>query len=299
MADKDVMRPRALGELTQTTMSEAFPILAEGLPLLADHVDSLANAMAALTTRDTVRGHQVLNVFATEEAAKILIILDMARCGWNNSAAKSRLLKAFYNHVLRHVYAQVHQGSPADYAEVAEYVEALSATHYLDGPNDVDWIFRNHLEATREDTLYVDRVAWGDGNPDTWVTPLDRADLGVHDDLCPTVELVQALRRLGVLSLRGLEVCQEVWAGEPLVWERRGNALPTRWEVCQRRNRDVFRRLSNESLLSPDLTDRDVDLGLNQWTFPLGHLDLTVKKVPLDELRDTRERALSRMNAGY
>lgn len=297
MADKDVMRPRALGDLAQTSESEAFPILAEGLPLLADHVDALTQAMAALTTRDTVRGHQVLNVFATEEAAKVLIVLDLARCGWNNSGAKSRLLKAFYNHVLRHVYAQVHQGSPADFAEVADYVETLRANHYLDGPNDVDWIFRNHLEAAREDTLYVDRVAWGDGTPDTWVTPLDRADLGNQDDLSPTVELVQALRRLGVLSLRGLEVCQEVWAGQTLVWERRGTTAPTRWEVCRKRNHEVFRRLNDEGLVSPDLTERDVDLGLDQWTFPLGHLDLTVKKVSLDELRAARERALSRMNA--
>lgn len=294
------MRPRALSALSQASEADAFPILAEGLGLIGEHVEALARSMGALSNQEEARGHQVLDLFATEEAAKALIILDLARCRWNNSAARGRLLKGFYNHTIRLVCAQVHQGSPADFAEVAGYVDDLRASHYLDGPNDVDWIFRNHLEAAREDTLYVDRVAWGDGSSDTWVTPLDRVDRVSGPS--EVVELVLALRRLGVLSLRGLQVCQEIWAQQDLVWvhdyQRPLAPKPTRWTVCRDQNFEVVKRMNDEGLASPDASEEDLRLVLEQWTFPLGHLDLSVKRVSLEELRAVQARALARLNGG-
>ncbi|MFC4613454.1 AbiV family abortive infection protein [Cellulomonas algicola] len=292
----DVMRPRALSGLAQLSEAEAFPILAEGLELLGQHVDALARSMSVLSTGDTARGHQVIDLLASEEAAKALILLDLARCGWRDNVAKARLLKAFYNHTIRLVYAQVHQGSPADFAEIADYVKDLCASHYLDGPNDFDWIFRNSLDALREDTLYVDRVAWGDGEPDTWSSPLQRVNSSC--DPRPVVELVRALSRLGFLSLSGLRLCQEAWAGQDLVWVRRRSSAapePTRWTICRGRNQAVLNKLADAGMVSPAATEDDVRLALDQWTFPLGHLDLTVRRVSLDDLRAAQSRALSRM----
>jgi hypothetical protein len=38
---------------------------------------------------------------------------------------------------------------PADFREVRERINWLRRSHYLDGPNDVDWIFRNQLFSQR------------------------------------------------------------------------------------------------------------------------------------------------------
>jgi hypothetical protein len=47
-------------------------------------------------------------------------------------------------------------GRPADVAKVRGYADSLRRTLYLDGPNEVDRIFRNVVEAEREESLYAD-----------------------------------------------------------------------------------------------------------------------------------------------
>jgi hypothetical protein len=44
-----------------------------------------------------------------------------------------------------------HVAAPANFAEQVSFANRLRRSHYLDGPNDVDWIFRNGIEAEREE----------------------------------------------------------------------------------------------------------------------------------------------------
>ena len=45
---------------------------------------------------------------------------------------------------------------PADFAEVMNHIERERREHYLDGPNDVDWILIQTPSLSRcEDNLYV------------------------------------------------------------------------------------------------------------------------------------------------
>jgi hypothetical protein len=59
---------------------------------------------------------------------------------------------------------------PGTLAELQEYVDNHREEFYLDGPNDVDWIFRNEVLEGREGALYVDYVA---GRRPSLVRPVD------------------------------------------------------------------------------------------------------------------------------
>lgn len=51
--------------------------------------------------------------------------------------------------VLGGIYVDATQIRPADFREVRERIDRPRRSHYLDGPNDVDWIFRNQLFSQR------------------------------------------------------------------------------------------------------------------------------------------------------
>ena len=52
----------------------------------------------------------MLRNLANEEAAKVLILLDVVRCPKSRSTDKSRTLSYFYNHLAKRIYAQVYRG---------------------------------------------------------------------------------------------------------------------------------------------------------------------------------------------
>jgi AbiV family abortive infection protein len=168
------MEPRRLKTISRIPESQRFCVLSEGMELLADNVATLDLDASTLVASRRSRGAAVLRCFAEEEAAKVLILLDLARAGWKNHAAVKACMQNFYAHLARGLYAQAYDGSPADLAEVRGYVEQLRQQYYLDGPMDVDWIFGNEVLTSREERLYVDYVE--DENGDRhWTGPADRA----------------------------------------------------------------------------------------------------------------------------
>lgn len=161
---------------------------------------------------------------------------------------------------------------------------------------DYDWIFRNELDAWREEGLYVDRVAWGDGQPDTWVEPTAQS-YGLHD-ASPLVQLVSSMGRLGLLTERSLHVCEQAWKRQELVHVRDfspGAPPPTRWEVARERNWQVLRGLSEAGVIEDAASEADVAEALEQWTFPLGRIDLSMKEVNIEALRQTQRDSLGYM----
>ena len=65
----------------------------------------------------------VLNNLATEEAAKVLVLVDAVRCPRNKSTEKSRTLGYFYDHLAKGIYAAVNNWSPADFADVMHGID--------------------------------------------------------------------------------------------------------------------------------------------------------------------------------
>lgn len=165
------MRPRAMAKLAACPVTVLVETLSEGLALIAEHVAALESAIAQPSVRQASAATRVVS---EEEAGKYLVLLDVVRCARASGHTKSKQLKRANNHLAKGIYARAAEIRPATFGELLDYVETLRRSDYLDGPNDVDWIFRNEIEARREEQLYVDFVETDDGDvwqsPRTWTT---------------------------------------------------------------------------------------------------------------------------------
>lgn len=274
------MQPRALGRILHLERSQRFAVIAEGLNFLAEHVAALHRDIAHLAaTKDGQRGTAVLAAQADEEAAKILILLDLVRVDQNDEAV-GRQLRRFYNHLARCIYTEIARMRPATFAEVRRLVETMRQSHYLDGPNDVDWIFRNQLLAQREESLYVDYVHEEDG--DRWTSPAANNALPFGPSAA-LPNLVAALHRFGCTSRSGLDLIAQKWA-------KMAVEDSTPWPEIAAANRSIVKTLIARGIASADANSSDVSIVVDRWAYPLGTLDLRQRDVATSELQAERDR---------
>lgn len=275
------MQSTSLKSLMQKGLAERLDLISEGLLLLVEHVEELSGDAEALQKTGRKRGVWILADQADEEAAKVLILLDLLRMDPGDSAGLAQQLGRFHQHLARRIYVEVAEMTPADFGEVRRIVEMLRPSHYLDGPNDVDWIFPNRLLSDREQRLYVD-LDWEDGRA-RWTTPADDDELRFGGP-CPTVrELVMSMYRIGLMTPDGLRLVSEIWADAELDDE-------THWRTLFDLNREAVIAVLDAGLDSDDVTQTDIDRVAQRWGFPLGGLDLSQLKVPPEELREEQER---------
>lgn len=285
------MLARRLSQIVQLPQRERFAVLAEGLRLLADNVAVLDTDFTQLAEQRRDRGAAVLQGFADEEAAKVMILLDIARCGWRDHATVKRCLWNFYQHLSRGLYVRAYDGNPADLSEVRDYIDALRQQYRLDGPLDVDWIFGNEVLTGREERLYVDWIEDEDGER-RWTGPaLASAIEDEPFDFPPPrsgiVEVVKALNRLGMLTEEGLESTRSAWDGITV-------EDTMRWEEVFELNADAFARLAQETNREYQVEEaEELRFAFEHWTFPLYNLDLTEAKVDLETLRQERSHRLA------
>ncbi|MEK9518309.1 hypothetical protein MIU24_02660 [Streptomyces venezuelae] len=278
------MKPRNFVALLNVPKAKRYVIVAEGLKLLSEHVATLRGDLVHLQEAGRHRSAPVIDGLASEEAAKILILLDVVRMGWTNDTAVRDQLRRLHQHLARGIYCKVVAGAPADLAEVRRYTESLRRSHYLDGPNDVDWIFRNSVDSDREEQLYVDYVTYENGS--FWTTPATRNSQ--DSDLWPdraslVIDLVLSLQRFGCMTEKGLEIIAKVWDGVAV-------ADDTHWSEIQALNEQVLRSLGAADLYGHDLTNDDARLAMQHWTFPLSGIELAPIEVKASELQAERER---------
>lgn len=276
------MQPRALKRLMQLPREKRLGTLAEGLGLLAEQVEALNGGLDALAEAESWRGLEILSAQADEEAAKALILLDCLRMDQRDEAALARQLGRFYNHLARCIYVEMAHMSPADFAEVRMLVDTMRPSHYLDGPNDVDWIFRNQLLAQREESLYVDYIHQEEG--DRWITPAVNDAFMYPRPMAPVRRLVGALHRLGATSEAGLSIVAERWA--PVTLEER-----THWQEAAAVNRAVVEELTRQGIASAESTPEDASFTIEHWPFPMGELDLSMIPIETSELETKRNHS--------
>jgi hypothetical protein len=261
--------------------SDRLDVIAEGLPLLVENVATLSGDLESLRTAERKRGLWMLAGQADEEAAKALILLDLVRMNQQDRPGMTRQIGRFYNHLARCIYAEMAQMNPADFAEVRRMVESMRPSHYLDGPNDVDWIFRNHLLAVREERLYVDYIHEEEGN--RWITPATNDDVLFGGPSPAVRDLIAAMDRLGCMSRPGLTAVAEAWQGQTI-------QDSTHWQEIVAINRSIVDGLFEKDLASDEATDDDACRLIDHWTFPLGELDISELKVSRAELQAEKER---------
>lgn len=283
------MLPRRLSTIVQLPERQRFSVLGEGLELLADNVATLESDARTLGESRHDRSAAVLRCSAEEEAAKVLILLDLARAGWKDHSAVKACLSRFYSHLARGLYIEAYGGSPADLAEVRRHLDFWRQEYYLDGPMDVDWIFGNEVLARREERLYVDYIE--DEHRDRrWTGPLDRTqafDTPFSHPAPPStvVELVAAMHRIGLLAQQGLAATCDIWDGVAV-------DDTMHWSDLRPLNVAVLHELQPSGWASEEDIE-GVHYVLEHWLFPLTTLDLALAKVDIADLQQARERRLA------
>ena len=149
---------RAIRNLEQLSDIDLLETLSEGMPLIVDNATSLDEIAQRLYRDGEFRASEVRRGFAEEEAAKVLILIDYVRCS-RKSGQRSQVLDRFYGHIAKRIHAMACEYPRiASFGELSDLVERECRPWYLDGPNDIDWIFPNAVWEKRKRDLYVDYV---------------------------------------------------------------------------------------------------------------------------------------------
>ena len=269
--------------------NEFLPMLAEGLAAIAEHCRALETAAERSYEAKQYRAAAILRSVAFEEAGKFLILLDAIRLGRGDKELLVEQLKRAGDHLSKGLYASAVDCRAANLKELRSYLELDRRTMYLDGPNDVDFIFRNSIIAQREEAIYVDLVA--DEGSLIWFSPArtDEHNLG-FTRAC--VFLVAALEDLGVCNPDALEVIGQIWSGFVPV-------ETTSWPENRDMNNETFRALNSRGLVNPQVNERSLHFFPDWWTFPLHHEDLGPIKVKESDLIEARHKHLERMKYDY
>ena len=281
---------RAVGEFAGFSDERLFTEVAEGIPFIAGNAVGLDEAAGHLHEKGDHRVSEVIRGFAEEEAAKVLILIDLVRCPrhWEQ---RGEIAKRFYGHVAKRIYAMTcSYPRIASFKDLCGLVEAELQPYYLDGPNWVDWVFPNSIAAEREQNLYVDYVR--DITVDTgdahWRTPSVPVFDPVRYEPPNCVTLCRALSEAGASSAEGLAVIARIWRGfEPAPDTGRKEL----WDLIEA----TLQGFSEAGLNGLDEALRD--FVFERWPFPLWSLTMKEprekeKLATLKDLREERESAV-------
>ena len=274
---------RAIKDLCQFSDAKLFDEIAVGIGHLMDAVAELDLATKKLHKAGHHHPARVLEHLAKEEAAKVLILVDAVRCPRKNQKERSRTLGYFYDHLAKGIFADACTWRPVDFAEVMRNVNYDRQEFYLDGPNDVDWIFPNAIRQRREDELYVGYVRRdeeeGDESECYWASPPAERFIGavVRYRAPAVIDLARALNEAGVTTSGGLSVVADIWRAIDVRAEMRCAEL-------ERLNWRTLEVMEKRGVLQP-ASDHGYALIHRGWGFPLWPLDLRVLKVDKEKLQ--------------
>lgn len=285
------MQPRGLKNLSQISPDDRFSVVAEGLDALGAHVQELERDAVNLAEDRRHQSAATLRAFADEEAAKIFILLDIVRLGIKDGEVLKSAAAKFYDHLARGIYVRAYAGNPADLDEVRKYAEFLRRNLYLDGPNGVDWVFRNDILSRREEQLYVDWVLDenGDGR---WLGPAQREEMeDSWSRFAPpasrAVSLVLEMGRCGLFSVDALRDIDAAWPGS------RSSSNPHFMDIRPINETLALRCVGLGGTGASDIDHRALQMIIDGWIFPLLALDLSAIKVSPEELEREREAWLA------
>ena len=266
--------------------------ISKGIGHIVEYADSLDSLADRLVDMGEHRRARTVRALAEEEAAKVLILVDAVRCPPNEAKNRSRTLRGYYSHLAKHIYSEACWWRSADFAEVERAIERERLPYYLDGPNDVDWIFSNPAKAEREGSMYVDYVqdiTEQDGEYH-WISPLTDHEPGRYQLPTPTsLVAARALHRVGLTTPVGLSIVADLWRSfrpEP----------STRFPELSRKVRDTLKRVTENGLCADVDPETLISTVINYWPFPLWSLDLTPADAPtVEQLRHDRWAYVKRL----
>lgn len=277
------MRVKAICDLNQLSDKDLFKEVSEGMSCIIENSTKIYSDARKLIEKRGHRGYQILRNVASEEAAKFMILLDAIRCDRPSSDEFSKQLKKFNDHLAKGIYAEYYEIKPADFKEVLRWVDNERQEYYLDGPNDVDWIFHNWTLQQREERIYVDYME-NDGEHQ-WLSP-ERYDTMLESrlsfELVPKViQLSATLYSLGISKPKALELIASKW--RPIKMDDSFS-----WQDLRTLNKETLEELENKRLLenSNESTKRDI---IDNWLFPIYSIKIRIVEVNKKKLREIQE----------
>jgi hypothetical protein len=267
--------------LCQMPHSERLDFIAEGLPTILESARGFWAAAQSLTDRP--READVLEGHAEEEAAKILILLDIVRCPQKLSAEKTGLLmKWFYEHLARLIYAKAVSWKPMHVAQLREYVDQTRKAHYLEGGMG-EYIMPNWEIFERESRLYADIAAFEEGERG-WNEP--RGYSRIFSSMKPrALSIAESLAAAGVYRPEGLRAVADIWNTVEF-------ADIQSFSDSRQLTEELLTRLVRENLPLAAAEQNDVTWIFNSWQMPMYNLDLSLVPVTLEELQRQRDAIL-------
>lgn len=268
--------------LCQLDEGERLAFIAEGLPVI------LRSAQGFWTAAETLHAHpreaKVLENYADEEAAKILILVDAVRCPPKLIASRlNKIVGWFYNHLARLIYAEAVSWKPTHLAELRGYVDRQRRGHYLEG-HAGEYIAPNWAIYQRESLLYADVEAYQDGKLE-WSAPRD-PPYGHFGSFRPhALRVVEAMEQVGMFAPAGLKAVSDIWGG--LEYKDKEDHNDGRKLTEQ-----LLMRLHAEGQILDTANGEHVGTLYNDWQIPMYNLEFSLIPVSLEELEAEQEREL-------
>lgn len=267
--------------LCQMKHDERIDFLAEGLPIILDSARGFWAASQQLSAMP--REAKVLENHADEEAAKILILMDIVRCPQRLCGSKIGLMvKWFYRHLARLIYASSTSWRPVNVTQLREYVDRTRKSHYIEG--DVgEYILPNWEEWSRESTLYADIAAYEDGQRG-WNAP-NNPNRTFSSLTPPALAVAEAFSALGMFRPEGLRAIAEIWGMLEFVDTQS-------FDDSRRLTEHLLTRIVEEKLVTEAAEQAHVSRIYSSWQMPMYNLDFALLPVSLEELQRERDTYL-------
>ena len=265
--------------LCQLPKKERLDLIGEGLPIILQSARGFWRASGQLVD-NSPREADVLEGFSEEEAAKILILMDIVRCPSKLIAERiGGIVHNFYDHLARRLYAEAQGWQAMHVTQLQEYLDTERKAHYLEG-HVGEYIVPNWNIFARESQLYADIEASEDEVPH-WNEPKGYAS-GLPRFTPTALRVAEALSALGIFTPKGLDATAEVWG------QLEFRDAQTRTDA-ERLTKQLLERLIAEQLPSEAATHDDVRALYLSWQMPMYHLDFRLVDVPLADLMAQRE----------
>ena len=276
--------------LTQMSQRDRLAFIAEGLPIIAASARSFWDAAQKLDHGS--REQNVLEGFAIEEAAKVLILMDLVRCPAKHVARRVKgIVKIFYDHLGRMIYADAQGWRPVNLTELRTYVDRDRQGHYLEGYVG-EYIVPNWNLYSRESTMYADIEVHEDGKPQ-WSEPRGNGgSRAVFGEPPMVILLVEAMQALGMFTPKGVRTVHDVWQSVDFVDAQH-------FDDHRRLLRETLERLIAANLPSAHASDDDVARLTRHWQMPMYNLQFHRVPVELETIEAEREAALWQEVGGY
>ena len=160
------------------------------------------------------------------------------------------------------------------------YIDTERNKFYLDGPNNVDWIFRNQIDQDREGAFYVDYIAHDDVRQ--WSAPEAFEDTASSFSSEPKAVTMTLTYRASAPSARPrLTVVAGLWP-YPCTWPE------THYSELTRTNYMTLEKLDEQRLLQQQSEDVYRCI-VQEWQFPMYDLDLRSVDVKPQDLREHQQ----------